>query len=274
MEEQKELVKNDVAIIQALKSSLYPGAKDESVAMVLSYCKAAGLDPMTKPVHLVPMNVKDSKTGKYDWRDVVMPGIELYRTKASRTKEHAGTTEPEFGPTIEKTFKGKDKDGKAVSVTVSFPEWCRVTARRLVGGKIVEFTAKEFWLENYATAGRDSEIPNAMWQKRPFGQLAKCSEAQALRKGFPEVGAQPTADEMAGKTIDAEGVVVDAGTERITEDQESELDSMIVENGFDDSYRVRLYEYLKVETLADIPAKDFAKAKMAITEAIKRRAAA
>lgn len=41
-----------------------------------------------------------------------------------------------------------------------------------------------------------------MWKKRGRGQLAKCAEAQALRKGFPEVGNQPTADEMEGKTLD------------------------------------------------------------------------
>lgn len=38
-----------------------------------------------------------------------------------------------------------------------------------------------------------------MWQKRPYGQIAKCAEAQALRKAFPEVGSAPTADEMEGK---------------------------------------------------------------------------
>jgi hypothetical protein len=59
----------------------------------------------------------------------------------------------------------------------------------------VAFTAVEYWTENYATAGRDSDAPNAMWKRRPRGQIAKCAEAQALRKAFPELGSQPTADE-------------------------------------------------------------------------------
>ena len=62
----------DVATWSALKNSIYPGAKDESVMMALDYCRARQLDPLLKPVHLVPMSVKDSRTGKSEWRDVVM----------------------------------------------------------------------------------------------------------------------------------------------------------------------------------------------------------
>lgn len=179
---------HDNALRDALKSSLYPGAADESVRMVLSYCLAAGLDPMTKPVHIVPIWDSRSK----GMRDVVMPGIGLYRTIAARSG-CAGVSEPEFGPDVEAVVGG---------VRITYPQWCRVAVkRRLQTGEIVEFVGKELWLENYAIKGgtEKSIAPNAMWTRRPYGQLAKCAEAQALRKAFPEVGAQPTAEEMEGK---------------------------------------------------------------------------
>ena len=69
-------------------------------------------------------------------------------------------------------------------------------------GLVAEFTANERWLENYATASKDSAAPNSMWKRRAFAQLAKCAEAQALRKAFPEVGSAPTADEMEGKSFE------------------------------------------------------------------------
>jgi len=203
------------AIRTALKTSLYPGASDASVDLVLAYCRASGLDPMTKPVHIVPMSVTVGKDAKgyaiKEMRDVVMPGIGLYRINAARTGEYVGCSEPEFGPTKSMTVPtetwGDGPNGRRVKMpgpdlVFEYPEWCKVTVYRLVSGKRRSFPAKEYFLENYATAGNDSMVPNAMWKKRPFGQLAKCTKAQALREAFPEaVGSQPTADEMEGKEI-------------------------------------------------------------------------
>jgi phage recombination protein Bet len=182
---------NEQELMKVLQSSLYPGAQIESIKLVLGYCRAAGLDPMQKPVHIVPM--WDSKAGAM--RDVVMPGVNLYRTQAMRSGECAGVTEAEFGADITETIGGQQ---------VTYPLWCRVTVkRRLPTGEIVDFTAREFWKENYAIKGgkEKSIAPNAMWSKRPYGQVAKCAEAQALRKAFPEIGSASTAEEMEGKTI-------------------------------------------------------------------------
>lgn len=191
---------DDLDLIEVLGSSLYIGAKKESIQMVVAYCNAAKLDPMQKPVHIVPMNTKDAATGKYEWKDVIMPGIGLYRIHADRSGSMAGISEPEFGPEI--TGKFKDKQGN--EVIFSYPEWCRISVKKIVADRVVEFVAKEFWLENYTSDSRSSSAPNVMWAKRPRGQIAKCSEAQALRKAFPELGAQPTAEEMQTTYVDVD----------------------------------------------------------------------
>lgn len=183
-------------LINVLRNSLYPGASDESIKIVVGYCRASGLDPMQKPVHIVPM--WDSTA--HSMRDVVMPGIGLYRTQAARSGQFAGVSEPEFGQDVDENIGG---------VQITYPAWCRVTVRRqLPSGQIAEFVAVERWKENYAVkGGKDRSIaPNAMWSRRPYAQLAKCAEAQALRKAFPEVGAAPTADEMDGSVIEYEEI--------------------------------------------------------------------
>ena len=218
------LVMNETELMQVLRSSLYPGAKDESIKMVLGYCTAAGLDVMQKPVHIVPMSVSTGRKDDKGWdikemRDVVMPGIGLYRTQAARSGEYAGVTEPEFG---------EDETKVLGETSITYPKWCRVTVKRLLqNGSIVDFTAKELWIENYASKSNKASDPNAMWKKRPYAQLAKCAEAQALRKAFPEFGSQPTADEMEGKALD-DSMMVEA-TAKIVKAEKPERKTMTIE---------------------------------------------
>jgi phage recombination protein Bet len=196
-------------LLSVLKNSLYPGAAESSIKLVLSYCKASGLDPMQKPVHIVPMHVSTGKKNGdgYDikeWRDTIMPGIGLYRTQAVRSGEYAGVSEPEYGNPVTEKLDG---------VEITYPEWCRVTVKRLLpNGAQAEFSSREFWKENYATKSAKTKSPNQVWAKRPYAQLAKCAEAQALRKAFPEIGAQPTADEMEGKELDDNETTIDGAT--------------------------------------------------------------
>ena len=189
--ENNALALSEAELCGVLQTSLYPGAEMASIKMVIAYCKAAKLDPMQKPVHIVPM--WNSKLGKMV--DVIMPGVNLYRTQAMRSGECAGVTEPEYGPDITENIGGQ---------TITFPHWCRVTTKRLMAnGQIAEFTAREFWKENYAVRGgkEKSIAPNGMWAKRIYGQIAKCAQAQSLRMAFPELAAAPTAEEMEGKSM-------------------------------------------------------------------------
>ncbi len=186
IKQQEWLAKHDLTpeIWSALQSSIYPGARPESILLAVNYCRARGLDILKKPVHIVPLSVKNEKTGIYEWRDVIMPGIYEYRTVAMRSGQYAGMDEPEFGEEVE--FNG-----------VLAPAWCRVTVYRLIGDHRCPFPHQE-WFSECVSTKKDGSI-NSMWSKRPRGQLLKCCEAGALRKAFPEdLGGTMTADEVDG----------------------------------------------------------------------------
>lgn len=189
----------DDELVRLLGQSIYPGAAEASIRMCVAYCRARRLDPLLKPVHIVPMSVKTGRKkangyDEYEWRDVVMPGVGLYRINATRTGLLAGVDEP--------VFHGEHEMPGVPGEVV--PAECSVTVWKLVGGARCAFTARERWVENYATAGRETLVPNAMWKRRRYAQLAKCAEAQALRKAFPEeTGQAPVAEETFD--LDLEG---------------------------------------------------------------------
>lgn len=259
-----------------LKGSIFPGAKDESIHMALAYCRAAHLDILHKPVHIVPMSVKDNKTGRYEFRDVIMPGIGNYRIQASRSGAYVGKSEPEYGPDVTEVLCG---------TSITYPAWCRVTVKRLVEGHICEFTAKEFWKENVAT-DKTGKV-NPIWQKRPYAQLAKCTEAQALRMAFNELtGSIPTAEEMEGKTEDFERPIksVNPNLKKLTPDMK-ELHAYKKEECIDkydlellrdkltesETEEIAICNHLEIDTVESMSEADFPKIIMMLNRKIEKK---
>lgn len=199
----------DTAVWTTLQNSVFPGAKDESILLAVDYCKARKLDILKKPCHIVPMSVTDAKTGNKNWRDVIMPGIYEQRITAFRTGQMAGQDEPVFGDTV--TFRG-----------IEAPEWCRVTVYRFINNERCAFSHTEYFSEACATTKEGK--PNSMWSKRPRGQLAKCAEAGALRKAFPdELGGVITADEVNEEPINQHSAATPDNSSMVIETQSVEL---------------------------------------------------
>lgn len=192
---------------RVLVDQIFPNAKtQESVAMALAYCKTRKLDVFKRPVHIVPMYSAALKKEV----ETVWPGISEVRTTAARTGEYAGIDEVVYGPEIEREFtaerdiwENRRKTGtEQIVKKVRYPLWASVVVYRWVKGEKAAFHTKIFWEETYATQGK-LEVPNAMWSKRPYGQIDKCVEAAALRKAFPEeLGNTYAAEEMEGRTFD------------------------------------------------------------------------
>jgi len=201
--EAKQLYEVSEQSWKVLTEVTFPTAKTpEAIMMALDYCRTRKLDIFKKPVHVVPMwNAALGRSVETVW-----PSIMEIQTTASRTGLWAGMDRPVWGPDKTHTFSGRYKDDNGLwqetSVQVTFPEWVAVTVYRLVNGRRCAFTEEVYWLEAYSTAGgKYSQIPTAMWIKRPKGQLAKCGKAASLRAAFPEECGY-AAEEMAGKSID------------------------------------------------------------------------
>ncbi len=135
----------------------------------LHTCQRTGLDPAARQIHAV------FRQGKMS----IQTGIDGYRLIADRTGVYAGN---------EVTAEGPLDDGGAV-------EWVEVTVRKIVAGQVVAFKARAYYRE-YVQRRQDGS-PNSMWRNMPRNQLAKCAEAAALRKAFPQdLSGVYTDDEM------------------------------------------------------------------------------
>ena len=248
----------DLAVWSTLQNSVFPGAKDESILLAVDYCKARKLDILKKPCHIVPMPV--ALAGQKDedgypkkvWRDVIMPGIYEQRITAFRTGQMAGEDDPIFGETI--THLGVDA-----------PQWCRVTVYRFINGERCAFSHTEYFAEACATT-KDGKV-NSMWSKRPRGQLAKCAEAGALRKAFPdELGGVMTADEMTEDMPNSTHIeavkptVVEANAiELATDEQLQNLQQLISLTGTDTAKAFAYYNVQSIEQLSKKAAEHFIK---------------
>lgn len=153
--------------VNLIKRTVAKGATDDELKMFLIVATRAGLDPFTKQIHFVKRNVKQ-RDGSYVEIGTVQTGIDGYRSIAERSGKYGGSEDATF------TF-AKENDKTPASATVK--------VLKLMGDKIIEIKATAFWEEFFPS----NEKLAFMWKKMPKLMLAKCAEALALRKAFPNV---------------------------------------------------------------------------------------
>lgn len=168
--------------IDLLKRTVASGTTDLQFSLFLEVVKATGLNPFQKQIYAVVRNSWNPATKQKEPTMTVQTGIDGYRLIASRTGQHIGTDDAEYGP-------------DATTKALVHPTWARVTVTRLVGGHLAKFTATARWSEYVQTDAAGN--PSNLWAKMPYLMLAKCAEALALRKAFPaELSGVYTKEEM------------------------------------------------------------------------------
>ena len=176
--------------VQLLKDSICKGATDEELRLFVEVCRRKNLDPFSKQIH--PVKRWDSMLR----REVMtfQVGIDGFRLIAQRSGQYAGQTAPRWcGP-----------DGKWHEVWLDK----NPPAGAMVGVHRTGFKEPMFAIALYSEYAQTTKEggPNSMWRKMPTNQLAKCAEALALRRAFPEELSGLYAPEEMGQADNAQPV--------------------------------------------------------------------
>jgi len=158
--------------IKLITKTVAQGATQDELNLFLYTCNRVKLDPLTRQIFFVKRQTKNGP------QMTIQTGIDGYRAVAERSGTLAGIDDAIYDDPTE---------------SAQNPKKASVTVYRMVNGIKQSFTASARWSE-YAPQGNQA----FMWNKMPYLMLAKCAEALALRKAFPnDLTGIYTSDEMA-----------------------------------------------------------------------------
>lgn len=151
--------------------------------LFLTQCQRTGLDPLARQVYAIFR--KDHGVEKM----TIQTGIDGFRLIAQRTGQYLGQEgpfwfDPELGEWVDVWLKESD------------PPAAKVIVKKALNGLVAETPAVAH-MKEYRAQG-------PMWNAMPANQIAKCAEALALRKAFP--------NDLSGIYVAEEMDKQDAGT--------------------------------------------------------------
>lgn len=149
----------------------------------LHVAQRVGLDPFAKQIYLIGRKDAEAPGGK-KW--TIQTGIDGFRVFSER--------HPQYGGELGAEWCGQDGVWRDVWVGKTPPVAARFTVLRKDREHSIRAVAH---YTEYVQTKYNGD-PNHMWATRPAGQLAKCAEALARRRAFPQdLGSVYTDDEMA-----------------------------------------------------------------------------
>lgn len=175
--------------IETIKNTLGKGLTDDELKVFIRQVNRTGLDPFARQVYAIKRKQWDSDSNGYKEKLSIETSIDGFRLIAQRTGKYAG----QVGP-----FWCGD-NGKWVDVWVMDvpPKAAKVGVLRHGFTDTLWAVAK---FSSYSQKKQDGNL-TAIWKKQPEVQIAKCAEAQALRRAFPqELSGLYTTDEMSTET--------------------------------------------------------------------------
>lgn len=163
---------------------------DDEFQLFVEMCRRRRLDPFCRQVYAIVRTSKESGRRSVTWQTA----IDAFRLIASRSGEYEGQEGPYWC----------DANGKWTRawLTRAAPASCRVGIYRRGFRSAVWGIARFDAYAQFGGAG--------LWERMGDNQIAKCAEAQGLRKAFPEdLGSIYVREEMDQAGEELVGEVVD-----------------------------------------------------------------
>jgi len=168
--------------INLIKQQVAPEATDNELKLFLYAAQRYGLDPLRRQIFCIHRSANQNINGQWVTakKMTIQTSIDGFRILAERSGEYGGQDKPKFF---------YDKDGNVESA--------EVTVYRFRGDLRYQAAVVEAYFNEYQQTGKDGKA-QGLWAKMPRTMLAKCAEALALRKAFPQqLSGLYTEDEMA-----------------------------------------------------------------------------
>ncbi|OBI95581.1 recombinase RecT [Mycobacterium sp. 1465703.0] len=227
---------NEVATIDETTTDLVPGqigfnsaqramlaqlglsdAPEGDLILFSHVCQKSGLDPFRREIYMIGRNTQVTRYEKVDpndpesnqrkvtrWETVytIQTGIQGFRKRARELAEEKGNRLGFEGP----FWCGDDGEWREVWPEDKTP----VAAKYVVFRDGEPIPAVTHFAEYVQTVKVDGNtVPNSMWSKMPRNQIAKCAEALAIQRAYP--------DELSGLVLE------DAVSDAITVDEAGEV---------------------------------------------------
>jgi phage recombination protein Bet len=172
--------------MQLIKDVIAKDCTTVELGLFVEVCKRTGMDPFARQIYAI----------KRGGVMTIQMSIDGFRLIAERSGQYRG----QLGP----YWCGEDMEWKEVWVEEEAPTAAKVGVLRADFAEPLWATAR--W-KSYAQHGRDGL--SAMWAHMGDLMLAKCAEAQALRRAFPnDLSSVYATEEMDQADVESTGELV------------------------------------------------------------------
>lgn len=199
--------------VAALRQLGVEDAPKGDLDLFFHQAKRTGLDPFAKQIYMLGRRTKikvwneRAKRQDEEWvmKYTIQTGIDGYRVTGHRLARLAGDDIAVEGP----FWRGADGGWDDVWLDPNRPP---LAAKYIVAKNGVKYSSVAMYGEYVQTYSKDGQQhPNSMWAKMPANQLAKCAEAAAWKKAYP--------NDFSGMVLEDAVQVIEAESTSVTSER-------------------------------------------------------